>query len=108
MSKRRSESGIVVIWVFLALALSACTLQGQTTQAEPVRVSGVGSMPVAAASDGSIYLAWVEHHAHGNADVMLAAFAATGESNGPAIRVNPTAGAATRGGSSFVTLSNTC
>ena len=38
MSKRRPESGIVVIWVFLALALSACTRQGQPTQAEPVRM----------------------------------------------------------------------
>lgn len=98
MSKRRPESGIVVIWVFLALALSACTRQGQPTQAEPVRVSKVGvdaaEPAVAAASDGSVYLAWVEHHADGGADVMLAAFAATGESNGPAIRVNPTAGAA--------------
>ena len=98
MSKRRPESGIVVIWVLLALALSACTRQSQPTQAEPVRVSGVGvdaaEPAVAAASDGSFYLAWVEHHAHGGGDVMLAAFAATGESNGPAIRVNPTAGAA--------------
>jgi hypothetical protein len=96
MSKRRPESGIVVIWVFLALALSACTHKGQPTQAEPVRVSGVGvdaaEPAVATASDGSVYLAWVEHHAHGSADVMLAAFAATGESNGPAMRVNPTAG----------------
>jgi hypothetical protein len=40
MSKRRPESGIVVIWVLLALVLSACTRQSQPTQAEPVRVPG--------------------------------------------------------------------
>ena len=82
MSKRRPESGIVVIWVLLALALSTCTRQGQPTQAEPVRVSGVGvdaaGPAMGAAPDGSVYLAWVEHHAHGGADVMLAAFCCNG------------------------------
>ncbi len=98
MSKRRPESGIVVILVFLALALSACTRHGQPTQSEPVRVSGIdvdaAEPAISAAPDGSVYLAWVEHHAAGGADVMLAAVAATGKSNGPAIRVNPTAGEA--------------
>ncbi len=98
MGKRRPESGIVVIWVLLALALSACTRQGQPTQAEPVRVSGVdvdaAEPAIAASSDGSVYLSWVEHNADGGADIMLAAFDPTRSSNSPAIRVNPTAGEA--------------
>ncbi len=98
MSKRRPESGIVVIWVLFALAFSACTRHGQPSQAEPVRVSGVdvdaAEPAMGAAPDGFVYLAWVEHGADGGADVMLAAFAATGRLNAPAIRINPTKGEA--------------
>jgi len=65
MSKRRPESGIVVIWVLLALALSACTRQSQPTQAEPVRVSGVdvdaAEPAMGAAPDGSVYLGGLRH-----------------------------------------------
>lgn len=63
MSKRRPESGIVVISALLELVdPDAC--ESAKARNTPVRVSGVGvdaaEPAVAAASDGSVYLAWVK------------------------------------------------
>lgn len=65
---------------------------------QPVQISAPGvdaAEPVIApAGDGSFYVAWVNHDAK-QADVMLARFNNAGEIQGPAVRVNRQAGAAT-------------
>jgi hypothetical protein len=65
---------------------------------QPVQLSAPGidaAEPViAAARDGSFYVAWVNHDAK-QADVMLARFNDAGEIQGSAVRVNKQAGAAT-------------
>lgn len=64
----------------------------------PVQISAPGidaAEPVIApARDGSFYVAWVNHDAK-QADVMLARFNNAGEIQGPSVRVNRQAGAAT-------------
>src|SRR6185369_5916098 len=65
---------------------------------QPVQISapGIDAAEPAAASarDGSFYVAWVNHDAK-QADVMLARFNDAGEVQGPPVRVNRLAGAAT-------------
>ncbi len=65
---------------------------------QPVQISARGidaAEPViAAARDGSFYVAWVNHDAK-QADVMLARFNNAGEIQGSPVRVNKQAGAAT-------------
>lgn len=64
----------------------------------PVQISASGidaaEPAIAPARDGSFYVAWVNHDAK-QADVMLARFNNAGEIQGPAVRVNRQAGAAT-------------
>lgn len=50
---------------------------------------------VAAATDGTIYVAWVEHLPEKRADVFLRRFGADGEPLSGAVRVNPETGTAT-------------
>jgi hypothetical protein len=54
--------------------------------AEPVTVS---------APDGGFYVAWVDHNANNQADVMLARFDSDGVAGGSPVRVNQDAGVAT-------------
>lgn len=65
---------------------------------EPVRVSPEGAdaaePAVAAAPDGTAYVAWVEHRRKREADVWLARVDAEGKVSGPPARVNPEAGGA--------------
>lgn len=102
---RRNQ--IVLLCLLVALWSSGCTNQArqssrarQSSQArhEVIRVSGAdkdaAEPAMAAAPDGSIYLAWVDHDVNGVADVMLAAFDASGRSQGPAAQINPTVGEA--------------
>src|SRR5919205_537434 len=95
----------------LALSLSAgCVTQGgrdagaasttvnhaAASNARRVRVSGSGAEPsVAAAEDGSAYVAWVAHGADKTADVWLARFDREGRPVAEAARVNPSEGEAT-------------
>jgi hypothetical protein len=69
----------------------------KTTQ--PVRISSedtdAAEPAVAAAPDGSVYVAWVEHRPGGEADVLLAHFDGEGKSVRPPIRANPRVGEAT-------------
>jgi len=65
---------------------------------QPVQISAQGidaaEPAIASARDGSFYVAWVNHDAK-QADVMLARFSDAGEVQGPPVRVNRLAGAAT-------------
>lgn len=95
--------------VYLALCLlflSGCnrsTAHEATTAArlkpEPVQLSAEGvdaAEPVTAvAPDGNFYVAWVNHEAKSQADVMLARFDGQGKPAGAPVRVNPQAGNAT-------------
>lgn len=54
--------------------------------AEPVTVS---------ASDGNVYVAWVNHNPNNQADVMVGRFDGQGKMHGAPVRVNPQAGVAT-------------
>jgi hypothetical protein len=67
---------------------------------QPVRVSAsdadAAEPATAVGHDGSVYVAWVEHHADKSGDVMLARFDVEGRrQEGAAVRVNTEAGVAT-------------
>ena len=49
----------------------------------------------ATAPDGGFYVAWVNHNANSQSDVMLARFDQEGAASGSAVRVNQQAGVAT-------------
>jgi hypothetical protein len=94
--------------LLLALFLSGCvrfeTRRSQTEPTvhdvsdEPVRVSAQGTEAAepsaAAARDGTVYVAWVEHRGK-EADVWLAHLDGEGKPLGQPARVNPNAGGAT-------------
>ncbi|HEY0098102.1 MAG TPA: sialidase family protein [Pyrinomonadaceae bacterium] len=69
------------------------------TSVEPVLVSvkdtDAAEPALAAAGDGSVFVAWVEHRAGGEADVWLAHLDGEAKPLGAPVRVNPQAGAAT-------------
>jgi BNR repeat-like domain len=79
-------------------ANSASDVQ-RTAATEPVRVSvndaDAAEPGVGAASDGSVFVAWVEHGKGGAADVWLSHFDAQAKPQGAPVRVNATAGEAT-------------
>ncbi|HEX2268032.1 MAG TPA: sialidase family protein, partial [Pyrinomonadaceae bacterium] len=103
MSRNKLTIGVLSV-VVCSLFLSGCnhsTATEATTAnvaAAPHKLSADGAdaaEPTAAvASDGSFYVAWVNHEAK-NADVMLARFDAHGKASGAPVRVNPQAGTAT-------------
>jgi hypothetical protein len=90
----------------MLISLSACTrkLGGpanmitQAAMGKPVRVSSDNSdaaePAIAAAPDGAVYIAWVDHHGK-EADVLVARTDQLGERPGSATRVNPVSGQAT-------------
>ncbi|HEY6801999.1 MAG TPA: sialidase family protein [Pyrinomonadaceae bacterium] len=94
------------IWILLfvvLLAIAGCKHNAPATASpvdstKPIRVStgsGDGAEPaITSASDGTVYVAWVEHHQEGKADVLFARFN-NNQMQGSAIRVNPQPGAAT-------------
>jgi hypothetical protein len=67
--------------------------------AEPVLISGkdtdAAEPAVATAGDGTVFVAWVEHRAGGEADVWLAHLDAEAKPQGAPVRVNAQAGEAT-------------
>ncbi|HVG38364.1 MAG TPA: sialidase family protein [Pyrinomonadaceae bacterium] len=99
-----------VFGIFVGLVLAGCTNQQSSKQqgvtastptanSRPAfRVSSEGANAaepaIAAGTDGSIYIAWVEHRQKGEADVMVARYDRQGKSDSPAVRVNPLAGEA--------------
>lgn len=96
-----------------AIALAACSIflfagcadkkdiekNAAASAPQPVRVSAentdAAEPAVATASDGSAYIAWVEHRADGQADVFLSKLNPGGEQALAPTRVNPEAGLAT-------------
>ncbi|MGH9970910.1 MAG: sialidase family protein [Pyrinomonadaceae bacterium] len=94
--------------LFVALlALSACkrssvspaTSNTQPDTSQPVRVSSgdadAAEPTMAAAPDGSVYVAWVSHQPNSHADVMIARLTREGKMQGSAARVNLQPGVAT-------------
>jgi hypothetical protein len=88
--------------ISLALALAGCQHLAATRHEpvpfQPVQISSPGidaaEPATAPASDGTFYVAWVNHEMK-QADVMLTHFSADGETLTPPVRVNRQAGAAT-------------
>lgn len=66
---------------------------------QPLRVSSgdanAAEPAIAAAPDGSVYVAWVDHGAKSQADVMIAHFTSDGQMQGAPVRVNSQPGIAT-------------
>lgn len=95
------RSWISIIIALLALAVSACKSApkpvaglGTPTRLSPGDVEGA-EPAMAAAPDGGVYVAWVNHGPKSQGDVMLARFSSDGAVQGSAVRVNSQPGAAT-------------
>jgi hypothetical protein len=96
---------IIAMLACAALLASACARYfnkgsaAVTQMSQPVRVStetGDAAEPVvAAASDGTAYVAWVEHRAHKESDVFVAQLDREGRAIHEPVRVNAKAGEAT-------------
>lgn len=93
-----------ITWVLLFSLLFVTGCQRFAADAspatfQPVQLSALevdAAEPVTAtAPGGGFFVAWVNHTAHHQADVMLARFDKEGAANGSAVRVNPQAGVAT-------------
>src|SRR5688500_14972861 len=98
-----SNKFTVAILCLGLLFVSACNRSTAHEAAKirpaPVQLSAEGvdaAEPVTAVNpDGSFYVAWVNHEAKNQADVMLARFDEHGKARGTPVRVNPQAGNAT-------------
>ena len=92
--------GFVVCTLFLAGCNHSTAHEATATNAAPaplqLSADGVDAAEptTAVGSDGSFYVAWVNHEAK-QADVMLGRFDANGKAAGAPVRVNPQAGVAT-------------
>lgn len=107
MSRNKLTIGVLCFVVCL-LFLSGCNRSTATEATADTTGANVAPAPLqlsadgvdaaepttAPASDGSFYVAWVNHEAK-NGDVMLARFDAHGKASGAPVRVNPEAGIAT-------------
>jgi hypothetical protein len=105
-AQKRGERNLMkkhLLSVFLLaaqLTIGACTKRPGTASLKPgspQRISSTeanASEPAIVASDGTVYVVWVEHRGK-EADVMLERFNNEGQTLGAAIRVNPQAGQAT-------------
>jgi hypothetical protein len=80
-------------------APEAVNRKGIAGLSQPVRVSSVdvnaAEPAIAAAPDGSLYVAWVNHGAKSQGDVMIAHFTGDGQMQGAPVRVNSQSGTAT-------------
>ncbi len=97
---------LIACTIFLLSYASACTKQqGEVENAkaasapQPLRISAentdAAEPAVATARDGSAYVAWVEHRAEGQSDVLLKKISPDGTQASVPVRVNPEAGLAT-------------
>lgn len=89
------------IWIsclFLVWSMSGCARPAHSRPPAAALVSAAGvdaaEPAIATSSDGSIYVAWVEHF-DGRANVMVEHFDISGAYTSPATRVNPNSGEAT-------------
>ncbi|MBD0371208.1 MAG: exo-alpha-sialidase [Pyrinomonadaceae bacterium] len=94
---------IIAATLALAALLTACGSKGTKREpvadfSQPLRLSTANTdaaePAMAAASDGSVYVVWVEHGEKKQADVMLAKLDASGTPASQPVRVNQRAGAA--------------
>jgi hypothetical protein len=98
----------IIMSAALLMLLTACsrevkreatTNEPASSVIKPVRVSAentdAAEPTLAAARDGTAYVAWVEHRENKDADVMLAHLDGEGQMKGAPVRVNPAVGAAT-------------
>ncbi|HEX8491296.1 MAG TPA: sialidase family protein [Pyrinomonadaceae bacterium] len=98
---------IIIACVLLSLFGAACARhahQGPTSgnapasMTQPIRVSAADTdaaePSMAAARDGSVYIAWIEHRAKKEADVFVAELDGEGRIKNAPARVNPNAGEA--------------
>jgi hypothetical protein len=105
-----TKKSLIIISVALLAFMAGCAQQSkQKTESSAaqksdannnlVRVSAenadAAEPALAAASDGTAYVAWVEHRENKEADVMLAHLDSEGKMKDAPVRVNPQAGAAT-------------
>jgi len=93
---------IKIFPIVIVLLLAVCARRSNETKSEvpaqPTRVSAENSdaaePAIAAGPNGATYVAWVDHRANREADVMLAQVDSSGKILAP-VRVNPVAGKAT-------------
>ncbi|HEX7317703.1 MAG TPA: sialidase family protein [Pyrinomonadaceae bacterium] len=96
VSEGGREAGAASASKAVAVARAAPAEAETVAGVRRVQVSGEGAEPsVAAAADGSVYVAWVAHRPNKEADVFLSRFDREGAPQGSAVRVNPAAGVAT-------------
>ena len=92
---------LLILSIFFASTLSACKplIKQMAALSGPVRISAPeadGAEPaVANAPDGNVYVAWINHSAKSQADVIFARLGGDGAMQGSGVRVNPKAGTAT-------------
>ena len=104
------KTAITVLLALSMLSLSGCAREAKevvetgpqpppVNSLKPVRVSADGTdaaePTVASGTNGSIFVAWVEHRQNKEADVMLAELDGEGQMKLAPVRVNPQAGTAT-------------
>jgi len=88
-----------LVGLLFVTGCSRSSANSSRTTFQPVRVSAANvdaAEPVTVSGpDGSFYVAWVDHNANNQADVMLARFDSDGAAVGSPVRVNQDAGVAT-------------
>lgn len=88
-----------LVSLLLMTGCSRFAAKASRATSRPVQISAVdvdAAEPVTvSAPDGGFYVAWVNHDANNQSDVMLARFAGNGAANGSPVRVNQDAGLAT-------------
>src|SRR6185295_2774840 len=94
----------ILIWsclVSLLLVTGCSRLAANASRArfQPIQISAAdtdAAEPVTVrASDGGLYVAWVNHNANSQSDVMVARFDSEGGASGSPVRVNQETGVAT-------------
>lgn len=93
----------ILVWVCFVslLCLTGCTRFSAATRPafKPLQISAIevdAAEPVTvSAPDGGVYVAWVNHNANNQADVMLGHYDNAGAAVGSAVRVNQQEGVAT-------------
>ena len=103
---------IGILLVSLVFICGCSRFGSRAATFQPVQISAAdvdAAEPVtAAAPNGGFYVAWVNHNANSQSDVMLARFDQHGAARGSAVRVNQTEGVVTawRGDPPSVAVSN--